>query len=104
MRSPSNWNENYWSQVMLGPYVVVTSGKHTKVLDSYRYGPEEALSITIGLSSWIGAHISIAGGANIGRCCVVGSNAAVIRDNIPDDAFAAGMPAVVKKIDENLLL
>jgi maltose O-acetyltransferase len=88
-------------EVMLSPYVVVTSAKHTKVQGSYRYGPEEIAPITIGEGTWIGAHTTIAGGANIGKGCVIGCNAAVIRGSIPDNAFAAGVPAVVKSIDED---
>jgi maltose O-acetyltransferase len=88
-------------EVMLSPYVVITSGKHTKVQGSYRYGPEEIVPITIGSGTWIGAHTTIAGGANIGRGCVIGCNAAVIRGSIPDNAFAAGVPAVVKRIDRD---
>jgi maltose O-acetyltransferase len=89
-------------EVMFGPYVVVSSAKHTKVQGSYRRGPEEAIPIAIGSGTWIGAHTTIAGGATIGRGCVIGCNAAVTRGDIPDNAFAAGVPAVVKKIDQDL--
>ena len=88
-------------EVMFGPYVVVTSGKHTKVHGSYRHGPEEKAAITIGTGTWIGAHTTIVGGANIGKGCVIGCNAAVTRGNIPDNAFAAGVPAKVKQIETN---
>lgn len=87
-------------EVMFGPYVVVTSAKHTKVNGSYRYGPEEKASITIGSGTWIGAHTTITGGATVGCGCVIGCNAAVTRGIIPDNAFAAGVPAVVKVIED----
>jgi maltose O-acetyltransferase len=88
-------------EVMFGPYVVVTSGKHTKVNGSYRYGPEEKAPITIGSGTWIGAHATITAGAAIGKGCVIGCNAAVTRGIIPDNAFAAGVPAIVKRLDKN---
>jgi maltose O-acetyltransferase len=88
-------------EVMFGPYVVVTAGKHTKVNGSYRYGLQERVPITIGSGTWIGAHTTVAGGATIGRGCVIGCNSAVIRGSIPDNAFAAGVPAIVKRIDQD---
>ena len=91
-------------EVMLSPYVVVTSGKHTKKNGSYQFNPESPSPITIGEGSWIGAHTTIVAGAHIGKGCVIGSNAAVIRGNIPDNAFAAGVPAVVKRIDKDSLI
>ncbi len=86
-------------EVMLGPYVVVTAGKHIKMKGSYRYGPEEKALIKIGSGTWVGAHTTIVGGATIGSGCVIGCNAAVVRGTIPNNAFAAGVPAVVKKIE-----
>jgi len=86
-------------EVLFGPYVVLSSGNHTKHQGSYRYGLGEEVPITIGSGSWIGAHSTILGGATIGKGCVIGSNAAVTRGVIPDNAFAAGVPAIVKKID-----
>jgi maltose O-acetyltransferase len=87
-------------EVMFGPYVVISAAKHTKVQGSYRHGLEERLPIKIGAGSWVGAHTTITGGASIGRGCVIGCNAAVTRGIIPDNVFAAGVPAVVKRIDK----
>lgn len=84
-------------EVMFGPYVVVTSGNHTKVRGSYRYGPEQKAPISIGSGTWVGANTTITAGAIIGRGCVIGCNAAVRRGIIPDDAFAVGVPATIKR-------
>jgi maltose O-acetyltransferase len=89
-------------EVMFGPYVVVTSGNHTKVNGSYRFGPEEKEPIKIGAGTWIGSNTTITAGATIGCGCVIGCNAAVTRGKIPDNAFAAGVPAVIKRIDQDL--
>ena len=54
--------------------------------------------VEIGEGSWIGENVSILG-ANIGKHCVIGSNAVVTRD-IPDYCVAVGAPAkVIKKYD-----
>jgi acetyltransferase-like isoleucine patch superfamily enzyme len=86
-------------EILFGPYVVLSSGNHTKYQGSYRYGKGEEVPIKIGSGSWIGAHTTVLGGATIGRGCVIGSNAAVARGIIPDNAFAAGVPAIVKRVD-----
>ena len=91
-------------EVMFGPYVVVTSGKHTKAHGSYRFGPEEKEPVKIGSGTWIGANTTVAAGATIGIGCVIGCNAAVTRGTIPDNAFAAGVPATVKKTEKDSLI
>jgi len=91
-------------EVIFGPYVVLSAANHTKYQGSYRYGPVTKPPIKIGFGTWIGAHTTVLGGATIGRGCVIGSNAAVTRGNIPDNSFAAGVPAVVKKVDTNASL
>ncbi len=88
-------------EVLFGPYVVVSAGNHTRLHGSYRYGQPEIGPIRIGAGSWIGAHTTVVTGANIGKGCVIGSNAAVTRGTIPDNAFAAGVPATVLKVIEN---
>lgn len=88
-------------EVLFGPYVVLSAANHTKVHDSYRFGPVETPPIRIGSGTWIGAHTTILGGANIGKGCVIGSNAAVTQGTIPDNTFAAGVPALVRKTDQH---
>lgn len=51
----------------------------------------------IGEGSWIGTHVAIIGCVHIGRHCVIGANAVVLKD-IPDYCVVAGNPArIVKK-------
>lgn len=58
-------------------------------------------TVRIGEGSWIGAGVAVLG-ANIGKHCVIGSNAVVTHD-IPDYSVAAGIPAkVIKHYDFNL--
>lgn len=84
-------------EVMLGPYVVVSAGNHSRKDFSFRYGRILDESITIDRGTWIGSHVSILGGSHIGKGSMVGSNACVTRGSFPDNAFLVGVPAKVKK-------
>lgn len=86
------------NEVLFGPSVVIATGGHTKDQGSFRFGLSKTAPITIGAGSWIGANTTLTRGAHIGKGCVIGCNAAVTRGKIPDDSFAAGVPAVVKKV------
>lgn len=86
------------NEVMLGPYVVVSGGNHGRRNGSFRYGPIEYLPVSIDDGTWIGSHVTILGGASLGKGCLVGSNACVTRGNIPDNSFVAGVPAAIKKV------
>jgi acetyltransferase-like isoleucine patch superfamily enzyme len=88
---------NIGNEVLLGPYVVISAGNHTRKNNSYRFGNVEILPVSIGDGTWIGSHVTILGGASLGSGCMVGSNACVVRGNIPDNYFIAGVPAVLKK-------
>lgn len=54
----------------------------------------EPLRTIIGDDVWIGAHVVILGGIRIGAHSVIGAGA-VVRDDIPEYAIAAGVPARV---------
>lgn len=57
-------------------------------------------TVRIGEGSWIGVGAVILG-ANIGKHCVIGSNAVVTHD-VPDYSIAVGIPArIIKKYDFN---
>lgn len=54
--------------------------------------------VHIGEGTWLGQNVCVLG-ANIGKGCVIGSNAVVLKD-IPDFSVAVGAPArVVKRYD-----
>lgn len=84
-------------QVMFGPYCVVTSGNHSSVKGSYRYGPIVLAPIRIGAGSWIGSHVVVTAGSVIGENTVVGAGAVVSKE-IPSNVIAGGIPA--KKIKD----
>lgn len=55
----------------------------------------KASSIAIGDGVWLGAKVTVLPGVTIGSGAVIAAGAVVLED-VPDNAIAAGMPAVVK--------
>lgn len=90
------------NDVMLGPYVVLSAGEHTRTQNSYRYGLRIESSITVGDGSWIGSHACILGSSNIGKGSIVAAQSCVIKGTYPDDSLLAGVPANLKKNLETL--
>lgn len=86
-------------EVMFGPYVVTVAGNHTKENGSFRYGKPVEKPIKIGFGSWIGSHVTIAAGADIGQGCLVAANSIVVAGPTPINSMLAGNPAkVIKEI------
>jgi acetyltransferase-like isoleucine patch superfamily enzyme len=81
-------------QVQLSPYVVITTSSHCFKDNSARFGGSRAASVRIGRGSWLASHVTVAAGTAVGSGTIVGANAVVSKD-IPDNVFAAGLPARV---------
>jgi maltose O-acetyltransferase len=81
------------SGVMIGPYCYITDGDHGTsgqggVMDRpMRYAP-----VRIQEGAWLGAHVSVLRGVNIGKNAVIGAGAVVTKD-VPDGATYGGVPA-----------
>lgn len=88
------------SEVIVGPYTVMSSSNHSKKNGSFRFGSPQTSPITVGAGTWIGAHVSILAGANIGKGCLVAAQACVLEGSFPDHWMLAGVPA--KGIKKNL--
>lgn len=57
--------------------------------------------VTIGNNVWIGENVVILSGVRIGNGSIIGANS-VVRNNIPDNCIAAGIPArVIKQWEES---
>ena len=80
----------------IGPSVDFITGSHEFGDPQRRAGAGIALPIEIGDGCWIGAHTVILGGVHIGSGSVVAAGSVVTQD-IPENVFAAGVPAKVKK-------
>jgi maltose O-acetyltransferase len=85
--------------VQLAFYSVLTDGGHTLQNGSYRFGARSQRPLSIGAGTWIGAHVTVVAGVNIGSSVVVGANSVVTRD-LPDRVLAAGVPATVVRRNE----
>jgi len=81
-------------EVELSPFVVITTSSHCFKDDSVRFGGSRVSSVHIGKGSWLASHVTVAANCSIGSGTIVGSNAVVTKD-IPDNVFAAGIPAKV---------
>ncbi len=91
--------------VLVGPNVVMRASDHR-----YELTPKISIVnqgyiskyINIGDDVWIGANVTILGGASIGQHSVIGAGA-VVKGNIPENSVAVGVPAkVVKQISNDL--
>ena len=59
-----------------------------------------ARPVTIGDDCWFGANVTVCPGVTIGSGCVIGAGAVITKD-VPDNTFAAGVPArVIRTITE----
>lgn len=81
-------------QVMIGPYVVIVSSKHTFKNGSSRYAPSIGGKITIGEGTWIASGVIVTAGVNVGKSCLLTGGAVVTKD-VPDGSIAGGIPAKV---------
>lgn len=79
----------------IGPEVSFVTGGHSRGSAERRAGPGTAASIKIGHGCWIGARSTIFAGVEIGAGCIVAAGS-VVTKSLPENSFAAGVPAVVK--------
>ncbi len=79
-------------EVMLGPYTVISTSDHTRMNQSYRFGPAECSGVNVGKGSWTGAGVTITRGVSLGAatCCAAG---AVVTQDTPAESIVAGVPA-----------
>lgn len=81
-------------EVILGPYVVISTLQHVFKNGSARFGGSISGSVKIGRGSWLAAHVAVKCGVTIGKGSLVAANAAVTGD-IPDGVIVGGVPAKV---------
>lgn len=79
-------------EVMLAPYVVMSSNKHGFKNGSVKRGGAHPSPIKIGFGSWLAAHSVVAAGVTIGSGNVIAANAVVTKDT-ENNAVMAGAPA-----------
>ncbi len=83
-------------EVILAPYVVMSSTNHGFKDGSVKRGGSHPAPIVVKFGTWIAAHSVIAAGATVGKGNIVGANSVVTKDT-PDNVIMAGLPAKVVK-------
>lgn len=78
-------NVIFEDQVMLGFNVVVVSGDHTKIGNSYRFGKSNSKAIIFKHGSWVGANSVILKGSLISSGTVIGANS-VLKSKTDSDS------------------
>jgi len=87
-------------EVVIGPYVVISTGIHTFKNDSVKQGGTIMEPVTIKRGSWLAAHVSVRAGVTIGFGVLVAANAVVTKDT-ENNVIVGGVPAkFIKKRDE----
>lgn len=86
--------------VSIGQHVRLVSDTHEISTGSRRTGTPRHDPIRVGAGTWIGAGVTVLGGATIGERCIIAAGA-VVTGNIPANSVAAGVPArVIRHIDD----
>ena len=78
----------------LAPEVRFFTGSHAIGGEDRRAGAGKTVTIEIGDGCWIGGGSSFLNEIRVGRGCVIGACACVVKD-IPENTLAAGVPARV---------
>lgn len=87
-------------EIMLGPYVVLVSTKHTMKNNSVYQGSSEFEKVSIGKGTWIASHCTITSGISIGKGCIIAANSVISKD-IDDYLLVGGVPArVIRDLNE----
>ncbi|RDI11228.1 acyltransferase [Flavobacterium sp. AG291] len=85
------------NEVMLAPYVVISSLQHTLDGKSFRFGKSLQKQVRIGKGTWLAANSSVKCGVTIGCYNLVGANSFVIKDS-EDGCFITGVPGKTTKL------
>ncbi|MEG1580245.1 MAG: sugar O-acetyltransferase [Bacteroidaceae bacterium] len=87
--------------VFIAPHCGFYTAGHPLDVEQRDKGLEIALPITIGNHVWIGGHVCVLPGVNIGDNTVIGAGS-VVTKNIPANVLAAGNPCkVIREITED---
>lgn len=79
-------------EVVIGPFCSIVAGNHTKKDDSYRFGPYDSGTISIGRGTWLGSHCVITNNVKIGKGCLIAAGSVVTKD-VDDYNVVGGVPA-----------
>ena len=80
----------------IGPEVAFVTGSHEIGSSLRRAGKGVSSSIVIEDGVWIGARSTILGGVTVGKGAIIAAGS-LVKENVPKNALAAGVPAQIKK-------
>lgn len=83
-------------EVILAPYVVMSSTNHGFKDGSVKRGGSHPAPIYVKFGTWVASHSVVAAGTTIGAGNIIGANSVVTKDT-PDNVIVAGVPAKVIK-------
>jgi acetyltransferase-like isoleucine patch superfamily enzyme len=87
-------------EVVMGPYVVISTGTHGWQNGSVRFGGTIMEPVIIGRGTLLAAHVVVRAGVKIGSGVLVAGNAAVCKD-VPDNVVVGGVPAKIIRMRED---
>lgn len=80
-------------EVVLAPYVVMSSTNHGFKNGSVKQGGAHPAPISVGKGTWLASHVVVAAGVSVATGNLVAANSVVTRDTETDGVYA-GVPAV----------
>ncbi len=81
----------------IAPEVAFVTGSHEVGDSKRRAGKGTARSIVVADGCWIGARVTILGGARIGAGTIIGAGSLILGQDYPQDVLIAGVPAEIKR-------
>lgn len=78
-------------EVVIAPYVVMSSNNHGFKDGSVRFGGGHPAPIKIGRGTWLAAHVVVAAGVTVGEGNLIAANSVVVKDSIRNSVIA-GVP------------
>lgn len=87
-------------EVVIAPYVTVSTMQHIFKNNSVRFGGSLPGKVKVGKGTWLASHVSVKCGVSIGKGCIIGANAFVVK-NTDDNGIYGGVPAKFIKDNEN---
>lgn len=87
--------------VLIAAYAYIGPGNHRDDFGKPIIEQEMEVrgGVKIGANSWIGAHATVLDGVTIGKDVIVGAHS-LVRENVPDRAVVAGIPARIIRYRE----
>lgn len=87
-------------EVVIAPYVTISTMQHVFKNNSVRFGGSLPGKVIIGKGTWLASHVSVKCGVNVGKGCIVGANAFVVKDT-ENNGIYGGVPAKFIKNNED---